>query len=179
MTTFLNSYATKAYAEHPIASWPLDDDAYYISLMSESEKLSKNWDIKNCIMLDSSPDVEVPPSPFDDDNWKTIALDNSSTISKNISNIAPTGTTITITTNGSHKLRPGQFIKIDGVNPSSYNIINAEILATPSNNKVTISSTVTDAYISGGTLTCNTKTIEFISSNIFRLDELNKDLQSF
>jgi hypothetical protein len=35
MTVLSNLYAEKIYAEHPIATWHLDDSADYISLISD------------------------------------------------------------------------------------------------------------------------------------------------
>src|SRR5512133_1365421 len=38
MTTTSNSYAEKVFSEHPIALWPLDEQAYYVSLISETNR---------------------------------------------------------------------------------------------------------------------------------------------
>jgi hypothetical protein len=35
MAITLNEYATKAFSEHPIALWSLDDDAYFVSLVED------------------------------------------------------------------------------------------------------------------------------------------------
>lgn len=46
MTIASNSYADKVFAEHPIALWPLDEQAYYVSLIQESQRListSSEW----------------------------------------------------------------------------------------------------------------------------------------
>jgi hypothetical protein len=180
MAVLLNSYATKAYSEHPTAIWPMDDDAYYISLISENNRNATLWDVKNCTIENSSPQSGIPSAPFeDDDNWKKIEIDNINSISKNISNIIPTGEYITITTNGAHKLFPGQKITITGVNPSVYNLTDTEILSIPSNNKITVASTSLLTYVSGGILTCSTKTLSIESPQIFALNELNEELNSF
>lgn len=180
MAVLLNSYATKAYSEHPIALWPLDDDAYYLSLISKVNRRSENWDIKNCTMVDSSPQEGIPSSPFEgDDDWKEIELDNKNTISKNISNITANGESIIIKTNGAHKIFPGQLITITGVNPSSHNVSNAKVLSVPSNDELVIQSSVVDPYVSGGTVTCSTKTISLQSQPIFQLNQLNEELASF
>jgi hypothetical protein len=43
MSSPSNLYAEKIYAEHPIALWPLDDKADYISLIDESDRDVSNW----------------------------------------------------------------------------------------------------------------------------------------
>jgi len=43
-----NLYAEKAFAEHPVALWSLDDDADYLSLMSNSERNVYEWATENC-----------------------------------------------------------------------------------------------------------------------------------
>ena len=39
MTVLSNSYADKVFAEHPIALWPLDEQTYYVSLISETQRI--------------------------------------------------------------------------------------------------------------------------------------------
>jgi hypothetical protein len=39
MTVASNSYADKVFAEHPIALWPLDEQTYYVSLISETQRI--------------------------------------------------------------------------------------------------------------------------------------------
>ena len=43
MTTASNLYAEKIFAEHPLAIWPLDDSADYISLISEAQRNISTW----------------------------------------------------------------------------------------------------------------------------------------
>lgn len=38
MTVTSNSYAEKVFSEHPIALWPLDEESYYVSLISETSR---------------------------------------------------------------------------------------------------------------------------------------------
>lgn len=45
MSSPSNLYAEKIFAEHPIALWALDDDAHYISLISEEQRDLSNWNI--------------------------------------------------------------------------------------------------------------------------------------
>jgi hypothetical protein len=42
-----NLYAEKVFSEHPIALWPLDDSADYISLVSEAQRNMESWQIEN------------------------------------------------------------------------------------------------------------------------------------
>jgi hypothetical protein len=39
MTVASNSYADRVFAEHPIALWPLDEQTYYVSLISETQRV--------------------------------------------------------------------------------------------------------------------------------------------
>ena len=43
MSTSSNLYAEKVFSEHPIALWALDDKADYLSLITESQRSSANW----------------------------------------------------------------------------------------------------------------------------------------
>jgi hypothetical protein len=43
MTTPLNIYATRAFEEHPLGIWPLDDRADYVSFVSEQNQNLQNW----------------------------------------------------------------------------------------------------------------------------------------
>ena len=64
MTVSSNQYATNAYGEHPIAIWPLDDDASYLSLISNSQRLLGNgWTLVNASAT-NSPLFPDDPSPF-------------------------------------------------------------------------------------------------------------------
>lgn len=47
MSSPSNLYAEKVFAEHPIALWPLDDTADYVSLISETNRDMRLWDIGN------------------------------------------------------------------------------------------------------------------------------------
>ena len=47
MSTPSSLYAEKIFAEHPLAFWPLDDKADYVSLISETNRDLTLWDIEN------------------------------------------------------------------------------------------------------------------------------------
>lgn len=42
-----NTYAARIFAEHPLALWSLDDDLYFISLLSSSQLDPSNWIIED------------------------------------------------------------------------------------------------------------------------------------
>lgn len=63
MTTAFNSYAAKAYSEHPVALWSFDDPVYYISLLSDENRYFSQWTLENCI-ADDTPTLPDSPSPF-------------------------------------------------------------------------------------------------------------------
>jgi len=45
MSSPSNLYAEKVFAEHPTGLWALDDNADYISLISEEQRNLVNWDV--------------------------------------------------------------------------------------------------------------------------------------
>jgi hypothetical protein len=48
-----NLYAEKIYSEHPLVLWALDDQADYISLISEAERdIAAEWDISGCTAVE-------------------------------------------------------------------------------------------------------------------------------
>lgn len=60
-----NLYAEKVFSEHPIALWPLDDVADYISLISEEDRDLSTWTITNgTAEIDSSIINEPFPLSF-------------------------------------------------------------------------------------------------------------------
>lgn len=66
MSIASNVYASKAYSEHPIASWTLDDDVSYISLMTEAQRSFDLWTLTNATYVDylPYPDNPFPNGPF-------------------------------------------------------------------------------------------------------------------
>lgn len=68
MTTPLNLYATKVFAEHPISMWALDEQVGYISFLSEEDQNFSNWSIFGATAVDAEDESsfsEVPPkAPF-------------------------------------------------------------------------------------------------------------------
>lgn len=56
-----NLYAEKIYAEQPQILWSLDDQADYITLITESERnISGGWGLTNCTATTSTADVNQP-----------------------------------------------------------------------------------------------------------------------
>ncbi len=60
MTTPSNLYAEKIFSEHPTIMWSLDDDADYISFVSESERVMTGWTIEDGSAYTSSTDINQP-----------------------------------------------------------------------------------------------------------------------
>jgi hypothetical protein len=59
-----NLYASKVFSEHPIASWSLDDDVSYISLITESQRDLANW--TELVNATESEVIGMQGSPFED-----------------------------------------------------------------------------------------------------------------
>jgi len=84
MTISSNIYAGKAYSEHPIAIYPLDDDVSYISLITDSERLfdSGSWtasaDNSASVAFDDSPTLPSVVSPFDSSIYTSASVTNIS-----------------------------------------------------------------------------------------------------
>ena len=71
MVNPLNLYATKAFSEHPLGLWALDDQADYISFVSDSDQDLNNWSRSGVTdIVDATNPLEftiVPPqAPFVD-----------------------------------------------------------------------------------------------------------------
>jgi hypothetical protein len=87
MSIALNEYATKAYSEHPVALWSLDDDAHFISLIpSNSYRSFSTWtggvyqgeEFKENWSYDDGPDLSfVDPSPFPEEFHSSIFIDSA------------------------------------------------------------------------------------------------------
>lgn len=65
MTVSSNIYASRVFSEHPIALYPLDDDAAYISLLADSYRFfdSGSWIVSNGVPTDN-PTLPDTQSPF-------------------------------------------------------------------------------------------------------------------
>ena len=81
MTVLSNLYAEKLYSEHPIAIWHLDDNADYISLISDANRESLfdstvNWIVTNADDTYSpSASVLKAMSPYPFPNESILSLE--------------------------------------------------------------------------------------------------------
>lgn len=55
-----NLYAEKIFAEHPSALWSLDDQADYVSLISEQNRNLSNWEISSDVFESWSQSTDAP-----------------------------------------------------------------------------------------------------------------------
>jgi hypothetical protein len=61
MTTPSNLYAEKIYSEHPIILWALDDNANYVSLITEGQRdISDGWTVTNGTATASTSSIGQP-----------------------------------------------------------------------------------------------------------------------
>lgn len=105
MTVVSNQYAAKTFSEHPIASWPLDDDVSYISLLSEAQRDLTDttyWTPTLCSISDN-PTLPNEPSLFPKEPHYEI-VGNASSITED-----------------------GTFIVIEGNDIFSFNEINEDL----------------------------------------------------
>lgn len=89
MTTASNLYASRVYSEHPIISWPLDDNISYISLINEENRsFTDSFQVVNGTATDLPP---IPDGPFPDSVFTELTAINSSiqvkTFSQNLFNL--------------------------------------------------------------------------------------------
>jgi hypothetical protein len=83
MTNPSNIYAEKAFAEHPLALWSLDDQLDYISLITESQRsiLDGGWTISGGT-VSSLGNADLPvlskPGPFQDSVTSSVKNTNTS-----------------------------------------------------------------------------------------------------
>lgn len=69
-----NLYASKVFSEHPIASWSLDDDISYISLITENQRDFANW--SELVNATQSEVLGIVNGPFDDSIFTEITAIN-------------------------------------------------------------------------------------------------------
>ena len=80
MSVTSNQYATRIFSQHPIACWPLDEDAYYVSLAKEEGLDVSSWTITNGT-VESDPTPPKQRSPFKSDSeYYRILVDDYSVI---------------------------------------------------------------------------------------------------
>ena len=84
-----NLYASKVFSEHPIASWSLDDDISYLSLITEDQRDLENW--FELINATESEVIGINDGPFDNSIFTEITAINPSleieAYSKNLFNL--------------------------------------------------------------------------------------------
>ena len=73
-----NLYASRVYAEHPVALWSMDEPNYFVSLVSQEEKdiTEAYWDFSNAVS--SSASFVLSGYPFDDLEVNKIYLSSAS-----------------------------------------------------------------------------------------------------
>jgi hypothetical protein len=73
-----NLYASRVYAEHPVALWAMDEPNYFVSLISQEEKeiTESSWDFNNAVS--SSAPFTLSGYPFDDLDVNKIYLATAS-----------------------------------------------------------------------------------------------------
>jgi len=73
-----NLYASRVYAEHPVALWAMDEPSYFVSLISQEEKeiTTSYWDFDNAVS--SSAQFTLSGYPFDDLDVNKIYLATAS-----------------------------------------------------------------------------------------------------
>ena len=77
--TSSNLYASRVYAEHPVALWAMDEPNYFVSLISQQEKeiTESNWDFDNA-SRNASATFTLSGYPFDDLDVNRIYLSTAS-----------------------------------------------------------------------------------------------------
>ena len=77
--TSSNLYASRVYAEHPVALWAMDEANYFVSLISQEEKeiTESYWDFDN-VIINSSAVFTLSGYPFDDLDVNKLYLSTSS-----------------------------------------------------------------------------------------------------
>ena len=86
MSTPSNLYAEKVFAEHPTGLWALDDNADYISLISEQQRNLSNWTITGGTHQEYSDSIGQPfinsyvgkitATPTSDETASIVAISN-------------------------------------------------------------------------------------------------------
>ena len=73
-----NLYASRVYAEHPVALWAMDEQNYFVSLISEQQKeiTESYWDFDNA--TSSSAQFTLSGYPFDDLKVNKVYLSTAS-----------------------------------------------------------------------------------------------------
>jgi hypothetical protein len=81
--TSSNLYASRIYAEHPVALWAMDEPNYFVSLISEEEKeiTETYWEFDN-VIRNSSAVFTLSGYPFDDLDVNKLYLSTASAATK-------------------------------------------------------------------------------------------------
>lgn len=84
MTTIAsNLYASKAFSEHPIALWSIDEDVSFLSLINDTDRDFSNWSqFDNASAISAST---IPGAPFEESIFSTFTILNASAVGEAIS----------------------------------------------------------------------------------------------
>jgi hypothetical protein len=84
-----NLYAEKIYGEHPLVLWALDDQADYISLISNNQRdIESLWTTSNAIVVSGS-ESNAPTPPFPSSTSTLISADVPSIVGEEVVSISP------------------------------------------------------------------------------------------
>jgi hypothetical protein len=64
MSSAVNLYATRVFAEHPLSLWALDENVGYISLLPQSDQDLSEWEIDGATAVDIRNDESFTESPI-------------------------------------------------------------------------------------------------------------------
>ena len=86
MSTPSSLYAEKIFSEHPIAFWPLDDKADYVSLISETNRSLTAWSISNG---SAEPITNILDEPFPESHTSKISATSTTSSEVAIKAVSP------------------------------------------------------------------------------------------
>lgn len=84
MSEISNLYATKIFAEHPLALWPLDDNNYFINTLKNSSDVITNWTI-----LEDNGEWETDLVPFPERNSAVLTKTSAASVTFTQINASP------------------------------------------------------------------------------------------
>jgi len=79
MSIAANQYANKVFSEHPIALWTLDEEVYFLSLISNSQRFFSTWTLTNCT-ADDNPTLPQLPSPISSDIYSAVIANTTDAV---------------------------------------------------------------------------------------------------
>lgn len=124
-----------------------NDQSYFLNTSSSSQTKTGSLTIQGDLTVQGTSTFISTESFSISDNFLYLNTPAPATVTNAVGN----GTSVTYTTSGAHGFASGSVVKIEGIDPTGFNTSGYVTITGVTSNTITVASTFTGTYVSGGT----------------------------